>query len=127
MAATALQRSFSVPCGSVHKCVRLTDHLAPGHPEIHTADATKVGTSCRKHGGAIVGGYPTQELGDDGLGPHHTRQYDGGLVAGDFRRSGTLKRASDKQAAQNLPHHWVLAASGRSIWTHLSPVSQDKK
>jgi histidinol dehydrogenase len=123
-AREALTQSFAVKCDSVEHCIQISDDIAPEHLEIQTADAMKVGMSCKNYGGLFVGEHAAEVLGDYGAGPNHTLptggtgRYTGGLSVFNFLRIRTWMRVDDAEASQGMVDDSIIMARLEGLEGH---------
>lgn len=123
-AREAFTHGFAVLCKTVEECVRISDAIAPEHLEIHTADAMRVGMSCKNYGGLFVGEGAAEVLGDYGAGPNHTLptggtgRYTGGLSVFNFLRIRTWMRVDDRTKSQPMVDDAVRIARLEGLEGH---------
>lgn len=117
--AAILQKSLAesriILVSDMATAIALSNHYAPEHLILNTADAKGLADQARNAGSVFIGPWTPESLGDYCSGPNHVlptygwARSHGALGPGDFMRRMTLQEASREALARVGPTAEVLA------------------
>jgi histidinol dehydrogenase len=118
--AAILERSLAesriIRVDNLHTAVELSNHYAPEHLILNTANATELADRVRNAGSVFIGPWTPESLGDYCSGTNHVlptygwARSHGALGMGDFMRRMTFQQASREALATVGPTAEKLAA-----------------